>query len=130
MIQVTACDKGREVPALTYEIKVSDGREISTDRCSRHASKIEALIKELLEEAEEQAGEEPVPASEPEPQPVKPASPVVAAAKKAPAKKAPAKKAPAKKATTTEAATKKATSGRRRPKVVTLDEIEAQKRQG
>jgi hypothetical protein len=133
-IQVTACDKDGEVPALTYELKVSDGREFSADLCARHAVKIEELIAELLKE-EEQAGEEPAsgaaPEVEPEPEPVKQAATnILVTAKEAPAKRAPAKKATAKKAPAEKATTaKKTTSGRRRAKVVTLDEIEAQKQQ-
>lgn len=122
-IQVTACDKDGEVPALTYEVKVSDGREFSADLCARHAVKVEELIAALQREGQEQTGEEPAPAPEPEPtpEPVKPVpAAVVTATKKAPAKKAPAKKATA----------KKTTGGRRRPKVTTLEEIEAQKQQG
>ena len=125
-IQVTACDKDGEIPAVTYKIEVSDGREFSADLCARHAVKAEELIAELQREAE-QAGEEAAPTSEPAPEPVgQAASPaVVATAKKAATKRAPAKKPAAK-----QTPAKKAAGGRRRPKVTTLEEIEAQKQQG
>ncbi|MFF3793794.1 hypothetical protein ACFYXW_27740 [Streptomyces sp. NPDC001981] len=97
-LQVTACDIDKKFPAKTYTITASDGRSISKDLCEEHAEPFE----EWLEEAE--ADEEP----EPEPRPA-PAPKVV---KQAPAKKA----APAKK-----------TTARRRPKIVSLEEIEASK---
>lgn len=108
-IQVVACDKDREVPALTYEIQVSDGRTVSADLCARHAAKIEALIAELVQDGEKEAAQ-PAPELRPEPEP--------------------AKKAAAKKTTARKTAVKKTTSSRRRPKVTTLEEIEAQKKQG
>ncbi|MGW0861309.1 hypothetical protein [Streptomyces sp. NPDC002611] len=129
-IQVTACDKDGEVPALTYNIKVSDGREISVDLCARHAAKIEELIAELPEK-EVQEGEEPATDStpEPEPEPVEQAPAAATIAATAPARKAPARKAaPAKKAAAKKTAAKKTTGGRRRPKVVSFEEIEAQKK--
>jgi hypothetical protein len=123
-IQVTACDKDKEVPALTYEIKVSDGREISADLCAKHGRKIEELIEELLEGNGEQAEAEAAPnevASEPESAVEAPPAAMIPAA--APAKKATAKKTATKKAT----AAKKTT--RRRPKITTVEAIEAEKQQ-
>ncbi|MCD2462470.1 hypothetical protein MBT42_02740 [Streptomyces sp. MBT42] len=102
MVEVIACDIDQKVPAQTYTITSSDGRSISKDLCEEHAEPFE----EWLEEAELE--EEPDPEPEPEPEPVP-----------QPRKAAPAKKA---------AAEKKTTSSRRRPKVMTLEEIEAQKR--
>lgn len=100
-LQVTACDIDQKFPAKTYTITASDGRSISKDLCEEHAEPFE----EWLEEAE--LGEEKAEtAPEPEPQP---------------AKRAPAKKAPA---------AKKTTTPRRRPKIVTLDEIERRKAEG
>jgi hypothetical protein len=97
-LQVTACDIDKKFPAMTYTITASDGRSITKDLCEEHAEPIE----EWLEEAE--VAEE----AEPEPEPA-PAPKVV---KQAPAKKA----APAKK-----------TTARRRPKIVSLEEIEKAK---
>jgi hypothetical protein len=125
-IEVTACDRDGEVPALTYEIKVSDGREIKVDLCPRHAAKIEELIEELLDEGGTQAEDESATGSAPEPEQVEQA-PVTASA---PAKKAPAKKTATKKTVAAKKTAAKTTSGRRRPRVTTLEEIEAQKQQG
>ncbi|AXH70232.1 DNA binding protein [Streptomyces phage Haizum] len=102
---VTACDICQQYPAKTYTISVSDGRSVTKDLCEEHAEPFE----EWLEEAELGEGE-----AEQEPEPK------VAAPKKAPAKRAPAKKATAKKTTAKVPA-------RRRPKIVTLDEIEKMK---
>lgn len=92
-----ACDIDKKIPAKRYTITADDGRTISKDLCEEHAEPFE----EWLEEAE--LGEEEAELA-PEPAP-------------APAKKAPAKKASAAKKTT----------ARRRPKVVSLEEIEAKK---
>src|SRR5690349_17712240 len=96
-IQVVACDVDKEVPALTYTITASDGRELSVDLCEVHGGPIEALFREFGPD-----GEEPEAEVEEAPQ-----------VKKAPAprKAAPAKKAPA--------AKKTAAGGRRRPRVMT-----------
>ncbi|ATI18650.1 DNA binding protein [Streptomyces phage Amethyst] len=102
---VTACDICEQWPAKTYTISASDGRSISKDLCAEHAEPFE----EWLEEAE--LGEEE---AEPEPEP-QAAAPKKAPAKKAAAKKTTEKKAPAK------------VPARRRPKVVTLEEIEKMK---
>jgi outer membrane biosynthesis protein TonB len=106
-LQVTACDIDKKFPAKTYTITASDGRTITKDLCEEHAEPFE----EWLEEAEVVGDAEPV--CEPEPKPTPEPKP-------APAKKAPAKQAPA------EAPAKK-TASRRRPKVVSLEEIEAKK---
>ncbi|QAY15933.1 DNA binding protein [Streptomyces phage Janus] len=104
-IEVIACDIDRKVPAKTYTITSSDGRSISKDLCEEHAEPFEEWLEEVyvsdMDEHARQVGQEPESEPEPVPQP----------------RKAPAKK-PAEKKTTS----------RRRPKVVTLDEIEAQKR--
>jgi hypothetical protein len=99
-LQVTACDIDKKFPAKTYTITASDGRSITKDLCEDHAEPFE----EWLEEAEVVEAAEPV--CEPEPQPEPEPEPE------------PAKRAPA----------KKATSSRRRPKVVSLEEIEKAKR--
>jgi hypothetical protein len=99
-LQVTACDIDQKFPAKTYTITASDGRSITKDLCEEHAEPFE----EWLEEAE--ADEEPEPRPEPE------LAPVPKVVKQAPAKHAPAKK----------------TTARRRPKVVSLEEIEAAKK--
>jgi hypothetical protein len=107
-LQVTACDIDKKFPAKTYTITASDGRSITKDLCEEHAEPFE----EWLEEAEVTEAPEPECAPEakakPEPKPA-PAPKVV---KQAPVKKA----APAKK-----------TTARRRPKVVSLEEIEKAK---
>jgi hypothetical protein len=103
-LQVTACDIDKKFPAMTYTITASDGRSITKDLCEEHAEPIE----EWLEEAEVVEAAEPECEPEPEPKPA-PAPKVV---KQAPAKKA----APAKK-----------TTARRRPKIVSLEEIEKAK---
>lgn len=98
-----ACDIDKKIPAKRYTITADDGRTISKDLCEEHAEPFE----EWLEEAE-------LVDEEPEPAPVLETAPEP---KPAPAKKAPARKAPAAKKTT----------ARRRPKVVSLEEIEAKK---
>jgi hypothetical protein len=103
-LQVTACDIDEKFPAKTYTITVSDGRSITKDLCEEHAEPFE----EWLEEVELGQELEPAPEPEPEPRPA-PAPKVV---KQAPVKKA----APVKK-----------TTARRRPKVVSLEEIEKAK---
>ncbi|MGW1040053.1 hypothetical protein [Streptomyces sp. NPDC002547] len=105
-IQVVACDVDKEVPALTYTITASDGRELSVDLCEVHGGPIEALFKEFGQD-----GEEPEAQAE-EPAQVKKAP--------APRKATPAKKVPA--------AKKTASGGRRRTRVMTLEEIEQQKK--
>lgn len=111
-LQVTACDIDQKFPAKTYTITASDGRTISKDLCEEHAEPFE----EWLEEAEVTAAPEPVcePVTKAEPAP----------AKKAPAKKAPARKAPPEPAAETPA---RKTTSRRRPKITSLEEIEAKK---
>ncbi|MFJ3775212.1 hypothetical protein ACIPX0_26300 [Streptomyces sp. NPDC090075] len=112
-IEVIACDKDREVPARTYEITVSDGRTVKTDLCARHAEPFEALLRELT--GEETPELEAAPEEEPAEQ--APEVPKRGAAKRV------AKKAPAKTAA-------KKTTSRRRPRITTLEEIQAQKDQG
>lgn len=100
-LQVTACDIDQKFPAKTYTITASDGRTISKDLCAEHAEPFE----EWLEEAEVAAAPEVEAKVEPEPAPTVPK-------RRAPAKTAaPAKKTPA----------------RRRPKITSLEEIEAKK---
>ncbi|ATI18812.1 DNA binding protein [Streptomyces phage Diane] len=105
---VTACDICKQWPAKTYTISASDGRSISKDLCEEHGEPFEEWLEEA-ELGEEEAEQEPEPQSAP--------------SRKAPAKKATAKKATAKKATPKVPA-------RRRPKIVTLDEIEQMKQGG
>lgn len=99
-VEVLACDIDKKFPAKTYTITASDGRSISKDLCAEHAEPFE----EWLEEAE--VGDEPESEGEPEPDP----APVV-----------PKRRSPQK------AAAKKATPARRRPKITSLEEIEAKK---
>ncbi|MEU0837173.1 hypothetical protein [Streptomyces sp. NPDC005969] len=113
-IEVIGCDVCRKSPALTYTIGASDGREVSKDLCREHALVVEDLLEEISEVSEPAPEPEPVAVVEvevPAPAPVK---------KAAPAKKVAAL---AKRAATP---TKKAT--RRRPKIVSLEEIEALKK--
>ncbi|MFE7246240.1 hypothetical protein ACWD4L_42665 [Streptomyces sp. NPDC002596] len=111
-IEVIGCDVCRKSPALTYTIGASDGREVSKDLCREHALVVEDLLEEVSEISEPAPEPEPVAVVEvPAPAPVK---------KAAPAKKVAAL---AKRAATP---TKKAT--RRRPKIVSLEEIEALKK--
>jgi hypothetical protein len=105
-VEVIACDVDEREPALTYTITVSDGRSISKDLCEEHAGYLEDLLEELEVEGE------------PEPE-----APPVVPVRRAPARKVSAKKAPAEKATA-----KKTTPARRRAKVVSFEEIEAQKK--
>ncbi|MFD7677546.1 hypothetical protein [Streptomyces sp. NPDC060187] len=107
-VDVIACDVDKAIPALTYTITVSDGRSISKDLCEEHGGYLEDLLEELE-----------VRDSEPEPGPAK-----AVAAKATPAKKAPAKKAAPKEA----AAPAKKTPSRRRPRITSLEEIEAAKK--
>lgn len=97
-----ACDIDKKIPAKNYTITADDGRSISKDLCAEHAEPFE----EWLEEAElDEEAPEPEPEPEPEVQPEVPKR-GPAAAKKAAAKKVPA---------------------RRRPKITSLEEIEASK---
>ncbi|QJD50675.1 DNA binding protein [Streptomyces phage Issmi] len=105
-LEVTACDIDKKFPAKTYTITASDGRSISKDLCAEHAEPFE----EWLEEAEiDEPAHRVVEQREPEPE-AEPAPEV-------PKRRSPRKAAPAKKTTTS----------RRRPKIVSLEEIEAQK---
>ncbi|MGW8630619.1 hypothetical protein [Streptomyces sp. NPDC055793] len=107
LIEVRACDIDRKTPAKNYTITASDGRSISKDLCEEHAEPFE----EWLEEAGLDEGEaEPEPDEEEEPAPVVP--------KRGAVKRTPAAKP----------AAKKAAPARRRPKVTSLEEIEARKK--
>jgi hypothetical protein len=107
-LEVTACDIDKKFPAKTYTITASDGRSISKDLCAEHAEPFEEWLEEA-DEPEPDADEHAhrvIEQREPEPEP-------------APAEsKRPARKAAAKKTTTS----------RRRPKIVSLEEIEASKK--
>src|SRR5690606_25349339 len=100
LVLIRACDIDKKIPAKNYTLTAEDGRAISKDLCEEHAEPFE----EWLEEAD-LAEEEPEP--EPEPEPARPA------------KKALPKQAPVEKAT-----------GRKRPRIMTLEQIEAPKQQG
>jgi hypothetical protein len=104
-LEVTACDIDKKFPAKTYTITASDGRSISKDLCAEHAEPFE----EWLEEADEYAPDEDEHAH----RIVEQREPAPEVPKRRTAKKA----EPA----------KKATPSRRRPKIVSLEEIEAQK---
>jgi len=99
-LQVTACDIDKKFPAKTYTITASDGRSISKDLCEEHAEPFE----EWLEEAD--VKEEPEPECAPEAKAKPEPAPAPKTTKRAPAKK---------------------TAARRRPKIMSLEEIEAQK---
>ncbi|MEX1655503.1 hypothetical protein ABZ960_20340 [Streptomyces pseudovenezuelae] len=107
-----ACDIDKRFPAKRYTITVDDGRTVSKDLCEEHAEPFEEWLEEA-ELGEEEAKEGPEPLYEAEPEPEPESAPVV------PKRRTPAKKSAAKKA---------ATPARRRPKIVTLDEIEASKK--
>ncbi|MBQ0949258.1 hypothetical protein [Streptomyces sp. RK76] len=113
---IRACDIDKKVPAKNYTITVDDGRSISKDLCAEHGEPFEEWLEEAgpatdptdlvldqdwLGAADEAPKEEP---AEEEPAPVVPKRP---APKRAAAKK---------------------TTARRRPKIVSLEEIEAQKK--
>ncbi|MFJ6680601.1 hypothetical protein [Streptomyces werraensis] len=98
---IRACDIDKKFPAKKYTLTAEDGRTISKDLCEEHAEPFEEWLEEV-----ELSEEEAEPAAEPEPEPQ-------------PARKAPARKATAKKA---------AATARKRPKIMTLEEIEAQKK--
>jgi hypothetical protein len=107
-LQVIACDIDQKFPAKTYTITARDGRSISKDLCEEHAEPFEEWLEEV--DVDE------------EPEPVEVFAGQVADAMKSyeaeerKTRAAAAKKAPAKK-----------TVSRRRPKVVSLEEIEAKK---
>ncbi|WP_329289577.1 hypothetical protein [Streptomyces pseudovenezuelae] len=110
-----ACDIDKRIPAKRYTITVDDGRTVSKDLCEEHAEPFEEWLEEA-ELGEEEAEAEPEPLHEAEPEPEQ--APVV-----------PKRRTPAKKATAKKAATKKAAApARRRPRITTLDEIEASKK--
>ncbi|MDX3525063.1 hypothetical protein P1P75_00985 [Streptomyces sp. ID05-39B] len=100
-VEVLACDIDKKFPAKTYTITASDGRSISKDLCAEHAEPFEEWLEEV-ELEEEQAPEAEL---EPEPAPVVP-----------------------KRRAASKPATKKAVPVRRRPKIVSLEEIEASKK--
>lgn len=109
-IQVIGCDVCRQTPALSYGITASDGRSIAVDLCSIHGGSVEALFSDfgqVAEAADEKFDTEPAPVP-----------------KRAPAKAEPRKAAPAK----VPAPAKKAVTGRRRPRITSLEEIEAAKK--
>lgn len=120
-----ACDIDKRIPAKTYTITADDGRSVSKDLCAEHGEPFEEWLEEAkagepaagdLEIGREwldAEGEEKRPGekeSEPKPAP------------------APPERAAPKRAATRRTATKKAAPSRRRPKIVSLEEIEAQKK--
>ncbi|MFH8414344.1 hypothetical protein [Streptomyces collinus] len=129
-----ACDIDKKVPAKNYTLTADDGRSISKDLCAEHAEPFEEWLEEasLAEEVEPinaaewlETGEGSLVEPATEPEPAERAAPRKAVTRKAPA----AKKAATKKAATKKAATKKAAPARKRPKIMSLEEIEAQKKQ-
>ncbi|MFJ6183779.1 hypothetical protein [Streptomyces sp. NPDC092295] len=110
-LQVTACDIDKAVPAQTYTITTEDGRTATADLCGAHAEPIEALFADF-------GGESPATDVTVETEPER--------ERRAPARKTAARKTTTKKAATKKAATKKVTA-RRRPKITSLEEIEASK---
>lgn len=121
-VEVLACDIDKKFPAKTYTITASDGRSISKDLCPEHAEPFEEWLEEVevREEAEDDLkldaaallGERRLVEGEAEPAP----EPQIESAPAAPKRQA-TKRAPAKK-----------TTSRRRPKIVSLEEIEAKKK--
>ncbi|MFF3015808.1 hypothetical protein [Streptomyces sp. NPDC057939] len=108
-MKITACDLDKLTPAKTYTITPEGEEPVELDLCGTHAAPIEELIQQAKGAqvaAPAEARTAPAPA-------VKRVTRKTTA-KKAAAKKTPAKKTPAKTAS-------------RAPKIMTLEEIEAQK---
>lgn len=109
-IQIAACDVDRRTPAKTYRIKTDDGETVEIDLCQEHADPIEALItfarggEAPRSTASSQSAPVPTPASA---SPARPDAPSPAPVR-----------SPA----------RKPVSNRRRPRVVTMEEIEAKKK--
>ncbi|MFF7252462.1 hypothetical protein [Streptomyces microflavus] len=110
-MKITACDLDKQTPAKTYTITVEGEEPVELDLCETDAAPIEELIRRV------KGVQVAAPEEEDEPGPV---VPVRRARKTAPRKAAQAKKAPAKKTA--------AKSASRAPKIMTLEEIEEQKR--
>lgn len=109
-LEVTACDIDKKFPAKTYTITASDGRSISKDLCAEHAEPFEEWLEEADEDAPDmdEHAHRIVEQREPAPEP----------APEVPKRRTVKKAAPA----------KKTTPSRRRPKIVSLEEIEASKK--
>ncbi|MEU0120618.1 hypothetical protein ABZ114_02805 [Streptomyces albidoflavus] len=106
-MKITACDLDKQTPAKTYTITPEGEEPVDLDLCGTHAAPIEELIqkaKGAQVAAPEEADDE-----------VRRSVPVRRSPRKAAAKKAPAKKTASK-------------SASRAPKIMTLEEIEEQKR--
>ncbi|MFE0964048.1 hypothetical protein [Streptomyces fungicidicus] len=105
IVEATACDLDKEVPARTYAVTV-DGETHEMDLCSPHAKPIEDLIKkarQAREQAQAPAAKTVPPMQFNPPTPPPPRS-AATAQRPAPRKR-----------------------GGRRPRIVSLEEIEAQK---
>ncbi|MEU9057823.1 hypothetical protein AB0D13_02720 [Streptomyces sp. NPDC048430] len=107
-MKITACDLDKQTPAKTYTITAEGEAPVDVDLCGTHAAPIEELIQQA--KGPGSAGQE---ADEPGPAPVP--------------KRGPARKAVARKAAPAKKTAKKATASRG-PKIMTLEEIEAQKK--
>ncbi|WP_406409666.1 hypothetical protein OG923_12700 [Streptomyces halstedii] len=112
-MKITACDLDKQTPAKTYTITAEGESPVELDLCGEHSAPIEELIgrARAAREGADQAAEEPGPAPVP---------------KRGPARRAAAKKATARKAAPAKRTATKAAA--RAPKIMTLEEIEAQKR--
>ncbi|WP_406192318.1 hypothetical protein OH733_05500 [Streptomyces griseus] len=109
-VEVDACDIDKKYPAKTYTVTADDGRSVSMDLCAEHAAPFEEWLEEASGRARpiEQRDEEP-PEAEEEPE-SPPVVPVRRQRKAAPEK-----------------ATSERKTVRRRPRVTSLEEIEAAK---
>ncbi|MEU9605472.1 hypothetical protein [Streptomyces sp. NPDC048057] len=133
-VEVLACDVDKKFPAKTYTVTASDGRSISADLCAEHAAPFEQLLEEATStesadglkpdperrETEEGGLDEKKTEVAPQPEPA-PAAP------KQTSRRTATKKVAAKKTATKKASAKKATPSRRRPRITSLEEIEARK---
>ncbi|USH44948.1 DNA binding protein [Streptomyces phage GreenWeasel] len=113
-VEVTACDLDKAMPARSYGIIVDD-ETYELDLCAPHAKPIEDLIEQARKAREEQpAAPAPVKAAVPDQAPPMQFNPPTPPAPKVRSAATAERPAPRR-------------GGRRRPKVMSLEEIEAQK---
>lgn len=111
IVEATACDLDKEMPAKTYGITV-DGETTELDLCSTHGQPIE----ELIAAAKEKAGKDGPPEEAPAKAPTTP-----------PMQFTPPSPAPRKAAASAEQKPAARKRGGRRPKITSMEEIEAAK---
>ncbi|KQX36975.1 hypothetical protein ASD97_10165 [Streptomyces sp. Root63] len=116
-MKITACDLDKQTPAKTYTITPEGEPSVDLDLCGTHAAPIEDLIRKA------KGAQVDAPEEEDEAAPV---VPVRRARKTAQRKTTPAKTTPAKQTTAKKTTAKKTPA--KGPKIMTLEEIEAQKR--